>query len=134
MANYKQAFMNYMDSQGIRYTDSGEHRVRVTYNGDNLKSIPVSVSFDSDGDNMVTFHCWEIANFKSKLSDGIIACNFLNNKYRWVKFYIDDDGDAVCSTDAYLGEDCGKECMQLVLRIVNITDEAYPVFMKALYN
>ncbi len=134
MANYKQKFMRYMDSEGIRYTDKSEFRVGVTYSGDNLKSIPVNVDFDSDGDNMVELHCWEIANFKDKLADGIIACNELNNQYRWVKFYIDSDGDAVCSIDAYIGDDCGEECVALVHRVVNITDKAFPVFMKALYS
>ena len=134
MANFKQDFMRYMDAQGVKYTDTAEFRVRVAYTGENLKSIPVYVTFDSDGDNLVQFHCWEIANFKDKLSDGIFACNFLNAKYRWGKFYIDDDGDVVCSTDAYLGADCGSECLSLVHRVVNITDQAYPVFMKALYS
>ena len=134
MANYKRLFMNHMDREGIKYTDRGEFRVRVAYNGDNLKTIPVIVDFDKDGDPMVQFHCWEIANFKDKFAAGVLACNILNAKYRWVKFYIDDDKDVVCSVDAYIDEiNCGSECMALVRRVVNITDEAYPIFMKALF-
>ncbi len=134
MANYKQAFMSYMDEKGVRYDDIGEDLVRVTYNGEKQKTIPVVVSFDKDGGNLVSFHCWDIASFKEKPADGLVACNFLNSKYRWVKFYITDKSDAVCSNDALLDEDCGAECLQLVLRMVDIIDDAYPVFMKALYS
>lgn len=135
MANYKQLFMNYMDREGIKYTDNGEFSVRIVYNGDNMQSIPVVVHFDKDGDNMVQFHCWEIGNFKDKFAAGVLAANEMNAKYRWVKFYIDDDKDMVCSTDAYIDYDsCGEECMSLVRRVVNITDEAYPTFMKALWS
>jgi hypothetical protein len=137
MATYKEMYMRYMDSKGIKYSDLGDHRIRVTYNGDNLKSIPVLVAFDKDGENMVQFFCWEIAKFKDKFADGILVCNDMNTKYRWVKYYIDKDNDIVCAADTYLygdWEECGKTCHSMVMRVVNITDEAYPEFMKALYN
>ena len=135
MANYKQIFMNYMDREGIRYVETGEFTVRVTYNGDNLKSIPVVVIFDEDGEAMVQMFCWEIANFKGKREKGVEACNELNNKYRWIKFYIDKDEDVVATIDAYIdAETCGRECVSLVNRFVSIVDGAYPVVMRHLYG
>mgnify|MGYP006992087825 CR=1 FL=1 len=73
MANYKSMFMRYMDVNGIKYVDRDEFVVKVTYSGDNLKSIPVFVFFDKDGDPMVQFKCWEIANFKGKEGQGKCA-------------------------------------------------------------
>ncbi len=134
MANYKQLYMDYMDENGIKYSDVDDFVVRVAYTGDNLKSIPVHVFFDKTGDSVINMVCFEIANFKSNTAAGLIACNEMNSKYRWVKFYIDNDGDLFCSLDAYIDEDtCGEECRNLVGRIVNIVDEAYPVFMRALW-
>ncbi len=135
MANYKQLFINYMETNGIKYTDRNEYSVKVSYSGDNMQSIPVYVFFDEDGDPLVTFKCWDIANFKSKTAAGMLACNTMNNEYRWVKFYIDDDCDVICSCDAYIDAGtCGSECLSLVQRVVSICDKAYPTFMRALYN
>lgn len=134
MATYKELFMRYMDREGVKYQDRNEFCVKVTYTGDNLKSIPVLVFFDEDGDPIVQFKCWDIANFKNKEDAGIRACNEANTKYRWVKFNIDSDFDVVASIDAYIDAGtCGQECLSLVKRVVNITDGAYPIFAKALW-
>ena len=135
MANFKQLFMTYLDRNGINYIDHSEFVVKVTYTGDNLKSIPVYIFFDKDGDPMVQLCCWDIANFQGKEVRGMVACNDMNKKYRWVKFYVDKDSDIVVSTDAYIDEiTCGDECLRLVGRIVDITDEAYPIFAQALWS
>lgn len=135
MASYKELFMRYMDQEGIKYVDRDEFLVKVTYTGDNLKSIPVYVFFDKDGDPIVQFKCWDIANFKDKEGKGIFACNIANKTYRWVKFYLDDDSDVVASIDAYIdASTCGRECMSLVRRVVNITDEVYPDFARAMWS
>ena len=135
MANYKNLFMRYMDDQGIKYTDVKENVVKVVYTGDNLKTIPIFVFFDKDGDPLVTFKCWEIANFKDKEAAGIIACNQLNNQYRWVTFYVDDDADVITQIDSYVSEEtCGAVCMSLVKRMVNIIDESYPNIMHSLWG
>ena len=61
------------------------------------------------------------------------SCNELNNKYRWVKFYLDDDSDVVAQIDAYVDDEtCGGECLSLVRRMVNIVDGGYPTLMQAL--
>ena len=59
-------------------------------------------------------------------------CYTCNAKYRWVKFYIDDDNDICVRSDAILDEGtCGEECREIILRMIGIIDESYPVFMKA---
>lgn len=135
MANYKRLFMQHMDREGIKYTDQDDFVVKVVYTGDNLKSIPVFVFFDKDGDPLVQLKCWEIANFKNKEAKAMIACNQVNKEWRWIKFYIDDDADIVAGCDAYIDEaTCGSECLSLVRRMVNIVDDAYPTFGKALWS
>ena len=135
MANYKQQFMTYMDRQGIKYTDVSDYVVRVSYSGDNMETIATYVFFDEDGDDMVQVACSSIANFKDSMAAGLVACNTMNAKYRWVKFYLDKDCDLECTIDVYIDEStCGSECLRLVKRVVNIVDEAYPIFMKARWS
>ena len=131
MLMYKRLFMEHMDGEGVKYADHSDNVVKVTYGGDNLRSIPIYVVFDKEGDPLVQLKCWEIANLKSKVGKAMIACNELNNKYRWVKFYIDKDGDINGELDAIVDSaTCGEECLSLVRRSVNIIDEAYLTFMK----
>ena len=131
---YKRGFIEYLEDNNIKYTDVDDFCLSVAYSGDNMQSIKAYFFFDKDGDDMVQICCMQIANFKSNRAAGITASNQMNAKYRWVKFYIDDDDDLMCDIDAYLEEStCGSECMRLLRRIINIVDETYPTFMKALW-
>ncbi len=136
MANYKSLFMSYLDNNNIKYSEPRELAVKIVYKGDNLNSIPVWVFFDEDGDPLVSFKCWDITNFKGdKVATGILSCNELNSKYRWIKFYVDDDGDVIAETDAYIDSNsCGETCHYLVRRMVSIIDKAYPTLMKAQWS
>lgn len=135
MANYKKLFIDYLESKGIKYTDRDEHLVTVSYSGDNIQSIKFYVAFDKDGDGMVQIYGWDIGSFDGdKTAKGIEVCNEMNKKYRWVKFYLDADNDVCVSTDSYICEaNAGSVCLNLVRRMINIVDEAYPSFMRALW-
>ena len=136
MFNYKVSFLRYLDHHGIHYDDMDEHTVIVPYSGDNIKNMHIHVSFDEDGEGIVQLYAWDIGSFSGdKYAKGLIICNELNTKYRWVKFYIDSDKDVCVSTDAYIDpETVGEECLKLIRRMINITDKAYPIFMKALWS
>lgn len=43
MINYKKLFTTYLDSQGVKYSEARDNVIRVSYAGDNLKTIPVYV-------------------------------------------------------------------------------------------
>ena len=136
MADYKQLFMSYMDAKGVKYQELDNNAVRVSYNADNAKSVTVFVIFDENGKNLAAFRSWDIAKFKDdKWVDGLTVCNTLNRKYRWAKFCLSEEGSLSAEDDAVLDEaSCGEECMQLVQRMVNIVDEAYPTVMKAIWG
>ena len=122
-----------MDDSDIKYTDLDEFVVRVDISGENISHIPVFVFFNQDGNPIVQLKCFNILNFKGKEIKGIIACNKMNNELCWVKFYLDSDGDIIASVDAYIDDDsCGKMCINLIKRLVQITDAAYPAFVHAL--
>ena len=140
MGRFKQAFMRYMDSEGIKYRDvdgSGDdRRVNIGYNCDNIKSVDVSVIFDDDDDGCVALRSWSLGKVpKDKYAAVLIACNELNNKFRWVKFCIDKDNDISCELDSITSmESVGSEVMFLVRRMVSISDDAYPIIMKAIFG
>ena len=132
MVHYAQLFVNHMIEQGVKYTEQKENVIKVVYSGDNLDTIPIYVFFDKDGDSLISCKCWDILSFKNNKAAGIAVCNALNARFRWVKFYIDDDADVVADLDAVIDDEtCGAECLQLVRRMVSIIDDAYPDIIKA---
>ena len=134
MEDYKEIFTTYLDDEGVKYSNLSKSVVRVPYTGENLKTIPIFVAFNDDGEPLVQIKCWEIANFKGKEEIAYKTCNQLNKQYRWLKFYLDNDADIIASVDTYVDEmTCGYFCLSLVRRAVAIIDEAYPTLARAMW-
>ena len=132
MERYMQDFVNYMENNNIKYTEQKENVLKVVYSGDNLDTISIFVIFDSDGDPVVQYKCWDIACFKNKIEEAMNVCNELNNEYRWIKFYVDEDGDIIAAMDAFIDvDDCGDMCMYYFRRMLGIVDDAFPKIAKA---
>lgn len=69
------------------------------------------------------------------LGKTLIACNTLNNQYKWAKFCIDKDGDVNIHADAMIYEGTGaEECFELMTSVLAIFFKAYPVLMKAVWG
>lgn len=135
MANFKQLYMDYIKREGIHAEDVKKNVVKVTYKGNHLPQIPIFLYFEENGDPFVAVKCWEIINFGGHAELGITVCNKQNEKYRWVKFYIDHDDDVIAELDAYVDEqNCGFVCSALVHRMVSVVDGAYPEFVNALWG
>ncbi len=138
MSIYKDLYLRYMDGNEIKYTDLDDDAVRVSYNGEHIPTITVMCFFDedSDGNGQVTLRSWEICRVPAdKRKEANEACNEANSKFRWAKFYIDEDNDLCAQIDAMLDEDsCARICDRLIERLVSIVDEAYPAIMKVLWG
>ena len=131
--DYKGEFIRTLEREGLKYSDDGEFRVSLKYTADNTNNIKIDVIFDKDGDGLVALRCWSFGRCPNGKRAALLeACNKLNTEYRWVKFYIDDDEDITAALDAVVDIDTvGDECVQLVRRMVNIYDDAYPTLMRA---
>lgn len=131
---YLDKFCSYLDRENIKYTVDMENIVSIVFSGgDNIPSCDVKVIFDSDGGNTVAFKSWSIGKFKdeSKYAKAVILCNRLNAKFRWAKFYVDDDFDVSVESDILVDENnVGEFCLEITLRLMKIMDDAYPDFMK----
>jgi len=133
MSSYKAEYIRYMQENGIKYRDIDEVAVGVTYDADNLNSVDVIVIFDKDGKNYVSLNSWSIGSFTDEtFAKGIITCNEMNAQYRWCKFFLNGDKKVTVQIDTVVQPDtCGEVLAELVRRVVHISDEAYPSFMKA---
>lgn len=126
----------YFDSKDLRYSVSGddEEIIEVGMSTD-YTNVRVKLIFGEDCTD-VGLRAYDIAKIpEEKIIDSIICCNQLNSKYRWVKFYFEqDDRTITVSEDAVIDlETAGAECFELFLRMVGIIEKAYPVIMKTIY-
>ena len=132
MQVYAMEFKDYMDENDIKYTEKKDNVLKVVYEADNMDSIAIYLIFDEDNEPIVQLKCWDILSFKSNEAAALVVCNMLNAKYRWVRFYLDDDKDIVASIDAKLDIDtCGEDCLDMVDRFISILDAAYPEIARA---
>lgn len=128
---YKAAYLRYMDEKGLKYRDVGERTVDVSYNANNADTILIRVIFDADDSGHVHFICGDVGSFKDKVPEGVLICNAMNMNYRWAKFYLNQQNSVVVDSDAIIdGNIVGPACVEIVERLVDIIDKAYPEFMK----
>ena len=129
----------YFDSRDFKYTLLGDDQdvIRTGMGGlDNLEGITMLIFFDSENKNIQIRTIDFVKIPKDKYDRIYKVCNQQNAKFRWAKFYIhEESGELRVETDAVIDLDTvGAECFELVHRITNISDEAYPDFMRAMWG
>lgn len=108
----------------------------VNFGGGDFKfnHIRVNVLFDADGESVQLVTSTIVSIPMEKTAQALICCNSCNLRFRWVKFYIDDDNDLIAETDGIIaGDTVGDECLELLYRTVSICDDCYGDFMKAVW-
>ncbi len=119
-----QLFTRQLDSENIKYSvDSEKDIVRVRYNGDHFKSVTFTFIFDDDGESFA-LRVFSIAQFtNNQLSDAYEFCNRMNDNYRWLRIYVDDDKELTAALDAVITPaTTGAVGSELLHRAVNIVD------------
>jgi len=129
-------FLSYLESKEVngRFVDDDEKVVRVGWKLNNT-SISILFFFSDDCED-VAIRGGEFVNIpKDKIDNIYKVVNACNNKFRWVKFTLDEESTEVrVEADAVIQLDsCAEECFELMVRMSNIVDDAYPDFMKALW-
>ncbi|MBR4869449.1 MAG: YbjN domain-containing protein [Oscillospiraceae bacterium] len=123
----------YLDAKDMNFTTG------TTKKGDSVIEFPykgkiAKMFFSGDDGHYLSIYVVYENVPKDKTVDTIIACNSLNVQYKWVTFYVDDDNDVVLHLDAILSPaTAAEEAFELLVRMLNIGDEAKPVIMKAIY-
>ena len=135
MANYLEIVKEFFGAEGINFRERDDGRsITVPFTGENLKTIPINLLFDPDGEHIVLEDCCDVVKVsENKVEKAYALCNELNEKFRWVKFYVDSDRDIRVQLDAIMSEDnAGEVCREIVYRMVNIIDGAYIEIVRAL--
>lgn len=128
----------YFDSIDFKYDLEGENK-EVIITGmsglDNISSVRILFFFDENQDS-VHIIAPKIAKIPESKADQMYkVLNDLNRSFRWVKFYADEEGNIEADADCILDLDsCGKECLEIMERTVNIADSAYPTIMKEIWK
>ena len=121
-------FERFMDSHDVKYTviDEADNILALLFGG-TTADTHVIVDFDEMGGlaDGVNFRSEAFAKCNVSNSSIYPKLNQLNRDYRWVKFWVSDEGDISATSDAvvYLGS-VGEECMQVAIRMSQIIEQA----------
>lgn len=134
-------FVNYMDKKDIKYNnrgplgDEGREVVEVSFSGKNMNSVRTVFYFDADAEG-VAIRVYDIVKVPEEKVDVMYpAINSLNRHFRFAKFVLDTDDNTIQAEmdTAFRSRDVGEICYELLIRMVDICDTAYPDLMKALW-
>lgn len=133
MLTCAELFKNFLDDKNLNY----DYR--------ELENDNCLISFPHDGEKFMFVFTGDDGEYLSlrmfpekvpdeKYADVLLACNLLNAKYKYVKFYIDDDNEIALEDDAILRvEAAADEAFELLCTMIDIYGKAKPVLMKAIY-
>lgn len=95
------------------------------------------ISRDNDNDVAARIFGLITNTPKEKRARVMEACNALNHKIRYTKFYLDADGDINVEYDFPVhtpDNGIGEMAFEVFVRMMHILDSDYNIFMKALYS
>lgn len=134
-------FIDYMDQKGLKYDnhgsvgDKGREVVDVSFGGENMNTIKTRFYFEADAES-VAIRVFEIVKVPADKVDVMYpAINAVNKRFRFAKFVLDTDDNTIQAEmdAAFRSNDVGEICHELLFRMVDICDKAYPDLMKALW-
>ncbi len=132
------SFIRALEKNDLRYqheeaTEKHAEYVRVGFTGKHGQTFSFIFFFEEKYMNVKCFSICKVPT--EKLMDFYVKINEINKQYRWVKFYLDGDNELTLACDAILSEEtAGEETLEIMRRCLNIMNEVYPEFMKALWS
>ena len=111
--------------------------IRLVFGGGDFSytHLVINVIFDEDGES-AQIATSPIASVPAeKTSKLLLTLNECNHKFRWVKFYMDEDNDVIADTDVIFDEqNAGEAVLEIVMRTASIIDDAYADIMKGIWG
>ncbi len=142
----KDDFCTLLDKGDYKYENIDDSHVVLRFIGPKARDITIHIYFEKDEKlncELVALRCYSFSiipyNKSATLGRAKVIEKFneLNSRYRWVRFFVDNDDDCVC-----VAADCvaigGEESIKLtvfqrVMRLAHIYDEAYPQIMRTIW-
>lgn len=126
----------FLDAKGMHYQAEDDY-IRLSFGDmDHLGGVEIIVIFD-DNDRTVSIKSFNLCTVPEEKKDRIYKiCSDINERFRWATFFVDEDDNTITvQDDAVIQADTsGDEIFELIMRMVNIIDEAYPTLMKGIWN
>lgn len=129
------------EKRGVKFDVVSHHSSEQLLAGFSVDCGPnVIMRFISrDNDNDVAARIFGLISNtpKEKRARVMEACNVLNHKIRYMKFYLDTDGDINVEYDFPVhspDDGIGEMAFEIFVRMMQILDSEYSIFMKALYS
>lgn len=100
-----------------------------------MNSVRTVFYFDADAE-AVAIRVFDIVKVPAEKADVMYpAINSLTKHFRFAKFVLDTDDNTIQAEwdAAFRSRDVGEICYELLIRMVDICDTAYPDLMKALW-
>lgn len=110
--------------------------IETGFSGDNVTVKIRIIALGNDGEFRILSGSF-VKIPQQKIQAGYKLVNELNNKYKYVKFAVDDDGDVSVQWDLPDNvplEAVGKTGVEILLRMFKIIDDAYPEVMKTVWS
>lgn len=131
----KKVVLAYFESKETRAAEVREDIIRVGWNFEG-GSIEIYFQFD-ESDSHVHLEGVNFIKVPENKYDAMYkVLNDVNDQYKHVKFVLDtENGQLNARDDAVIQLDtCGEECFELMIRMVQVVEDAYPTFMKAMWS
>ena len=122
----------------FEHVDSYENPlIKLPFGGGDFSysHLEINLVFDLDGASahVVTSPIASVPG--EKTAKLLLVLNECNRKFRWVKFYLDEDNDIIVNADVIIDESsAGAECLEIVMRTASIVDNAYADIMKGVWG
>ena len=132
--------MRVFNERGLKYTsveDSQRPMIKLSFGGGDFSftHVMIHVIFDNDGTSAQIITSPIAGVPAEKMAQLLFALNECNHRFRWVKFYLDEDNDIIADTDLIFTEqNAGEACFELVMRTASIVDDAYSTIMKEIWS
>ena len=127
----------YFDSKGLKYMGHEEDDALLLFYGmESGNRLDILIHFD-ESETSAGLTTYNYVKFPAeKKADMYALCSKMNEEYRWVKFFVDEEtceikvrDDAVIQLDS-----CGEEMYELTGRMIQICESAYKDFMKGVWG
>ena len=131
---------NHFQKAGLKFAQKEAGELSYLELGFGLKGVNLTIRVLSSGEDQIKIQSSDFANFKTdRLAVAYEVANQLNNRFKYVKFRIDpDDGAISCDHDvpsSVINAGQGpKAAEEIVYRMANIVETAYPDIMKRIWG
>ncbi len=135
-AEQQERFERALTEEDLKFEHEDDQVTSLCFGGGDFSypHLRVLVIFDEDGEGVHLISTRFVQIPEGRADVVMRICNACNKRFRWIRFFIDNDGDLVCDADAVITEEsCAKVCTELTWHMASIMDRAYPEFMKALW-